>query len=115
MKPLEAKYSPGPWRVTNYWPRKVYDKGSRLVAVPFLANTGDRTANCSRCGANADLISAAPELLECLKDAVADYGCYGCTVDGKHCLDKETFTCNQEESCPAKRWMAAIRKAEGLK
>ena len=64
---------------------------------------------------NSALAAAAPELLECLKEAVlTNYGCYGCTADGKHCFDKETFTCNQEESCPAKRWLAAIRKAEGL-
>lgn len=114
-KPKQPKHTPGPWRSTNYWPRKIYGKDNRLVAVPILKHTGDWTKNCERCDANAVLISAAPELLECLKEAVlANYGCYGCTADGKHCFDKETFTCNQEESCPAKRWLAAIRKAEGL-
>ena len=112
MRPSDAKYSPGPWSVS---------KKSKLTGA-VVAEDGEVVCDPTGAGryedeaaANANLISAAPEMLECLKDAVAEYGCYGCRVDGKRCLDKETFTCNQEESCPAKRWMVAIRKAEGLK
>lgn len=86
MSQLEAKYSPGPWRVTNYWPRKVYDKVNRLVAVPFLPNTGDRTENRNRCGANANLISAAPEmyaLLGRLEDYFKNRHIYGYGVEEK--------------------------------
>lgn len=107
MSQLEAKYSPGPWEAVAFYADTHVHRAGETIAV--LPGCGGRYR------ANANLISAAPEMLECLKDAVAEYGCYGCTVDGKHCLDKETFTCNQEESCPAKRWMVAIRKAEGLK
>ena len=107
MKPLDKKHSPGPWEATDYYYKTYVKNGSEVIAQ--LPGCGGEIR------ANADLISAAPELLECLKDAVADYGCYGCTVKGKPCLDKETFSCNQNETCQAKRWMEAIRKAEGLK
>ena len=107
MRPLEAKYSPGPWESIAFYSQTHVYRAGETIAV--LHGCGGRYR------ANANLISAAPELLECLKDAVANYGCYGCTVDGKRCLDKETFTCNQEECCHAKRWLAAIRKAKGLK
>lgn len=118
-KPKQPKHTPGPWRSTNYWPRKIYGKDNRLVAVPILKHTGDWTKNCERCDANAVLISAAPELLECLKEAVLEYGCGNCIEQGDRevdCpyFDSESWRCSYDSECFGQQWLSAIRKAEGM-
>ena len=72
----EPKFSKGPWRVTKYWPRKIYGKDNRLVTVPFFKYTGDWTENCKRCEANAALIAESPNMIEFICDLISacDYG-----------------------------------------
>lgn len=52
-------------------------------------------------------------LLECLKEAV-------CNSDGDSCRDcpyfeGESWRCSYDSECFGQRWLAAIRKAEGIK
>lgn len=72
----ESNFSKGSWRVTKYWPRKIYGKDNRLVALPFFKHTGDWTENCKRCEANAALMAESPEMIESICDLVSacDYG-----------------------------------------
>ena len=66
------------------------------------------------------MISAAPELLDALKEAVLKFGCH------THMLAIEQGECNgfvhdewrctlHDGKCFIQRWLAAIRKAEGIK
>lgn len=101
MKPLEAKYSQYKTYVKN---------GSETVAQ--LPGCGGKIR------ANADLISAAPELLECLKEAVLEYGCGNHIEQGDRKVDcpyfeGESWRCSYGSECFGQRWLAAIREAKG--
>ena len=59
--------------------------------------------------ANARLIAAAPELYECLRDAVIET-CHNFEC----CGDAPNFECNEPDGrCFVQRWRAALAKAEG--
>ena len=112
MKPLDEKHSPGQWEAIDYYYKTYVKNGSEIIAQ--LPGCGGKFR------ANADLISAAPELLECLKEAVLEYSCGNCIEQGDRevdCpnFDSEAWRCSYNGDCPGKKWMAAIRKAEGLK
>lgn len=112
MKPLDAKYNPGPWEVIDYYYKTYVKNVSEIVAQ--LPGCGGKFR------ANADLISAAPELLECLKEAVLEYGCGNCIEQGDREVDcpyfeRESWRCSYDSECFGQQWMAAIRKAEGIK
>jgi len=68
---MKTKHTSGPWTIThqtatNYsW--DIIGGGS------IVASAGCQVTKDGRCGANARLISAAPELLEALKEALADH------------------------------------------
>ena len=69
---------------------------------------------------NAALVEAAPELLECLKEAVLKFGCHthmlACEQGACNGFIREEWRCTLPEGkCSIQRWLAAIRKAEGLK
>ena len=61
---------------------------------------------------NSALAAAAPELLECLKEAVCNFDCDSC----RDCpyFDSEAWRCSYDGDCPGQQWLAAIRKAEGM-
>lgn len=105
MKQLEEKYSPGPWEAIDYYYKT------------YVKNESETIAQLPGCGgkfrANADLISAAPELLECLKEAVYNFDFDSCRDCPR--FDSEAWKCSFDGDCPAQRWLAAIRKAEGIK
>ena len=68
---------------------------------------------------NSALAAAAPELLECLKEAVLEYGCGNCIEQGDREVDcpyfeGESWRCSYGSECLGQQWLAAIRKAEGL-
>lgn len=67
---------------------------------------------------NAALVEAAPDLLESLKEAVLEFGCVTSACDmERDCIhfDRENWRCKQGQGkCFVQRWLAAIRKAEGL-
>lgn len=61
-----ARHTPGPWRVVSDFVgpfRVVNEKDSTIAAAGYT--------NSSEAMANAELIAAAPELLEALKDCVS--------------------------------------------
>lgn len=83
MKPLEAKYSPGPWRVakTSKLTGAVVAKDGEVVCDPTGAGRYEDEAE-----ANAKLISAAPEmyaLLGRLEDYFKNRHIYGYGVEEK--------------------------------
>ena len=89
----------------------------------LVKNGSETIAQLPGCGgkfrANADLISAAPELLECLKEAVLEFGCHTHMLAITHgeCngFIREEWRCTLPEGkCFAQRWLAAIRKAERI-
>ena len=68
---------------------------------------------------NSALAAAAPELLECLKEAVLEFGCHTHMLAITHgeCngFIREEWRCTiPEGKCFAQRWLSAIRKAEGM-
>lgn len=64
-----AKHTPGPWRTAKRFPRRVTTHEGVMIGNAILANSGRSTFKSeSEAGANARLISAAPDLLEALKD-----------------------------------------------
>ena len=110
MKPLDKKHSHGPWEAIDYYYKTYVESGSEIVAQ--LPGCGGKFR------ANADLISAAPELLECLKEAVLEFGCHthmlAITQGERNGFIREEWRCTLPEGkCFAQRWLAAIRKAEG--
>lgn len=113
MKPLDKKHSPGQWKAIDYYYKTYVKNGSEIVAQ--LPGCGGKFR------ANADLISeAAPELLECLKEAVLEYSCGNCIEQGDRKVDcpyleGESWRCSYDSECFAQRWLSAIRKAEGIK
>lgn len=92
-----SKHTPGPWildkeRVAHFY--RVYDSELRLVAtVP----AGSRTKPSWLAIPNLQLIAAAPDLYEALKDALSLI---------------ETLSPMEGDTCRKAR--AAIAKAEGL-
>ena len=111
MRPSDAKYSPGPWSVS---------KKSKLTGA-VVAEDGEVACDPTGAGryededeaeANANWISATPELLECLKMLYA----IPTVIIGEVVT---TSTVNRGgartiDTCTEQKWPAAIRKAEGL-
>lgn len=69
----ETKHTPGPWEVTDNtadgYGQLVVGSMHGAVAICYTAEPGD-PGMPSECEANARLIAAAPELLECLLDVL---------------------------------------------
>ena len=126
----KQKHTPGPWEVFEF---KLKDcdgvetkdyflkngEGIVFSGPCFRADGVQSKKKQERAMANAALIAAAPELLDALKEAVLEFGCH------THMLAIEQGECNgfihdewrctlQDGKCFVQRWLAAIRKAEGL-
>ena len=109
MRPSDAKYSPGPWSVA---------KKSKLTGA-VVAEDGEVVCDPTGAGryedeaeADANWISATPELLECLKMLYA----IPTVIIGEVVT---TSTVNRGgartiDTCTEQKWPATIRKAEGL-
>jgi len=68
----ENKFTPGPWHVGYGEAIRIYDlKGNSLAIATNIHMYGRRNVN--EVEANANLIAAAPELLEALEEILADY------------------------------------------
>lgn len=96
---MESKYTPGPWEVKKGpWAGTVgiYAKEEFLAGIDLLGLNREVEGK-----ANADLISAAPDLIEAMKEYVA-------VIVGP--FSKDTF-----ETLPSilKKMEKAIAKAEG--
>ena len=70
------KHTPGPWRVERL-PRR----GTSFVR----ASDGKLVVDCTRCSADAYLISAAPDMYEALMAMIGLFG--DCTEDEFHALE----------------------------
>lgn len=64
----EVKYSPGPWTAHTLM---VVNEAGETVVHTGISNTF-RPPRPEECVANAQLIAAAPELLEALREAVTE-------------------------------------------
>jgi hypothetical protein len=94
-----SKHTPGPWEVREgkTGDRKIFVKGVRdsygALAV-VKAREGREHINT----ADAQLIAAAPDLLKCLKEAVANF---------------DVMDHGEGEDDPLNEWRETIAKAEG--
>ena len=97
MKKLsELKISPAPWKLCR--------DGEIVHGNGYSLMDGD---GCFVLKSDARLIAAAPELYECLREAVEEK-CRTCIVDGNGvCRVKEGHRCHIE------RWRQALAKAAG--
>lgn len=70
-----SKHTPGPWEARG-WSIKYPGNGVRVCVVDqadkALKQFGDYDEDMAVCKANARLIAAAPELLEALRNLLAD-------------------------------------------
>lgn len=116
----DKKHTPGPWKIVG---SKGYD-GTRHYCVfsedgVLLGNACARGAKQRK--ADARLMAAAPELLDALKEAVLENMCtnhisYGDREEDCPNFIREEWRCTSKAGeCFVQRWLAAIRKAEGLK
>jgi hypothetical protein len=64
------KYSPAPWHVTENNDGDILVRMDKSHAVVI----GNLESSCEICHANADLIAAAPDLLEALERLMGKYG-----------------------------------------
>lgn len=60
---METKHTPGPWSI-NAWPQAGTDIAIGAIGTPLIAKVPLRDVSIIGQQANADLIAAAPELLE---------------------------------------------------
>lgn len=109
----KQKHTPGPWKtmVERDFISILSTEGKE---ISFMDEAEDEDNK------NAALIAAAPELLEALKEAVLEFGCHthmlACEQGECNGFIREEWRCTLPEGkCFVQRWLAAIRKAEGIK
>ena len=105
MKRLEElDISPAPWQATC-------NDAETTTWVFSRATTADVATMCAvkreRCNADAALIAAAPDLYECLREAVI-------SRCGGRCDWSNGLECRfPDELCEVQRWRKALEKAGG--
>ena len=105
MKRLEELgVSPAPWQATC-------NDAETTTWVFSRATTADVATMCAvkreRCNADAALIAAAPDLYECLREAVI-------SRCGGRCAWSNGWECQfLDEMCEVQRWRKALEKAGG--
>lgn len=109
MKRLEELgISPAPWRVSDaqhYW---VDDTNGKMVCDGLTFRGNDENADAEE-RANARLIAAAPELYECLREAVLEM-CHECLSCGGY----PSYKCKDpNDRCFLAKWRAALAEAAG--
>lgn len=125
----KPKFNPGPWTIgvqenegysgSPYQELYLKDGNGKCFSdTCFQTSEEDSEEEQERVKANMQLIASAPELLECLKEAVIEL--CGTHIHGDeegdcHCFIREDWRCTYNQGqCFIQRWLAAIRKAEGL-
>ena len=88
--PIKPKYTPGPWIVNPTKAKNIYD---RCIVAPL---SGEQAIDCFQSGssaqesvANAQLIAAAPDMLEALKQYIGLHPAGYCS-HGAECFHCET-------------------------
>ena len=117
---MMGKYTPGPWTVDESHINGAINAGKRHVALANFYNCHDEEMRVTReqQEANAQLISAAPDLLESLKEIlpIAEIGAAKPGHDGP-CGPWASCDCECMQAAydSESLWKAraAIRKAEG--
>ena len=95
----ELDISPAPWTVNELGSAVISESAEDIVCPICADDKGRRDAN---------LIAAAPELFDCLREAVVEM-CYRCD---DYCADN--CGCNEKPGkCFVQRWRAALTKAAG--
>lgn len=109
MKTLEELgISPAPWHAGNY---DDIEETNEVYCPSELRKGGKKTvcstnSNLKNAVADARLIAAAPELYECLREAVDEYM--------EVCEFHHFYECDDcGVGCPAKEWRAVLAKAAG--
>lgn len=126
-----TQHNPGPWKVfdkelEDYNGVKYHDYFLKdsigHVFTGIICRTHEEQNSeeeMKAVRANIALMSSAPELLDFLKEAVLEFGCVSSACDmERECIqfDRKNWRCKQKSGkCFIQRWLAAIRKAEGLK
>ena len=67
---MKTKHTPGPWTI-NEWPQSDREISIGAIGTPLIAKAFQRDVSINEQKANARLIAAAPELLQCLINAKA--------------------------------------------
>lgn len=103
MKKLEELgISPVPWNVENTNADKfkhVLDRNNMVVVLSAVKT-------------DSALISAAPELYRCLREAVVE-NCHDCgNLDNEMSAYQDDFVCNNDK-CFVKKWRDTLAKAAG--
>ena len=109
MKSIEELgISPLPWKVRTEPHGSFVTDANGSQSVAFCCEesvcSGGKVTHTPR-KRNARLVSAAPELYECLREAVL-LKCSGCASDAEE-------ECLWQGECFAKKWRAALEKAGG--
>lgn len=101
----KTKHTPGPWHFTD----QLESKGQSVYTVGYTDETGERThdirfippvSDWSTAHANAQLISAAPELLKLLKDCHNVLFQFPDYQEGNLCDDVKSAIAKAEGSAP---------------
>ena len=83
------KHTPGPWMKSTHGGISKYSIWSSNGQHIADTNT-TKSIGFDKCAANASLIAAAPELLEALKELVAEFGVCGLTEKARAAIAKAT-------------------------
>lgn len=95
---MKTKFTPGPWELK---------KTTARLEVAIPSNPRSSYAFSHIDGANAALITAAPEMYHDLHEAVVEM-CFGCpsNLEGVDCLI-------ENNKCFVHRWKNTLKKARG--
>lgn len=101
---VKTQHTPGPWTVDVSLPGivEIRDSEKRMLCTVYAPDYTNHPVTAEEAEANANLIAAAPELLEALEDAVRWCGCSLREKESGHCID-----------CFAPHALEVIAKAKG--
>ena len=100
MKKLEELgISPTPWNAQH----------NGMAGISYVVSDAREIKICNACKPNALIIKAAPEMYECLREAVVEV-CHECP----HCGQYPSYECNDKAcQCFPNKWRAVLAKAAG--
>ena len=119
---MESEHTPGPWKLREGVPldllrdHDVLESSAKAVVYSeYRDSCGNWVARevavCVPSVADARLIAAAPELLECLKEAVETFLGYAAIHFNKHTLEGDQKA--EWNARQAAKYWAVVQKAQG--